>query len=99
MRNHVRNPNAKAKGNICSLDDKRTKQEGYGDLQDIVTKYHARNPEADTDRTQKCFIVPRTEIASDENKYDLSLSRYKEDVYEEVVYDKPADILKRLIEG
>jgi type I restriction enzyme M protein len=82
-----------------SLDDKRTKKEGYGDLQEIVAKFHARNPEADTDRTRKCFIVPRTEIASDENKYDLSLSRYKEDVFEEVVYDKPADILKRLIEG
>ncbi|MFH0784793.1 MAG: class I SAM-dependent DNA methyltransferase [Pseudomonadota bacterium] len=82
-----------------SLDDKRTKQEGYGDLQDIVTKYHARNPEVDTDRTRKCFIVPRTEIAGDESKYDLSLWRYKDDVFEEVVYDKPADILKRLIEG
>jgi type I restriction-modification system DNA methylase subunit len=45
-----------------SLDDKRTKQEGYGDLQDIVAKYHARNPEVDTDRTQKCFVVPRAEI-------------------------------------
>ena len=81
-----------------SLDDKRTKQEGFGDLQDIVAKYHARNPETDTDRTQKCFVVPRADI-EDENKYDLSLSRYKEDVFEEVVYDKPADILERLIEA
>ena len=82
-----------------SLDDKRTKLDGYGDLQEIVTRYHSRNPETDTDRTQKCFFVPRTEISSDDNNYDLSLSRYKEDVFEEVVYDNPTDILKRLIEA
>ena len=80
-----------------SLDDKRTKLEGYGDLQEIVAKYRARNPETDTDRTQKCFFVPRAEIVDE--GYDLSLSRYKEDVFEEVIYDKPADILNRLIEA
>jgi len=82
-----------------SLDDKRSKQEGHGDLQDIVARFHARNPDTDTDRTAKCFCVPRDEIADEKNNYDLSLSRYKEDVFEEVVYDKPADILKRLIEA
>jgi len=80
-----------------SLDDKRSKQEGFGDLQDIVAKYHARNAAADTDRTQKCFAVPRAEIANDENNFDLSLSRYKQDVFEEVKYDKPSVILERLI--
>jgi len=80
-----------------SLDDKRTKQEGYGDLQEIVARFRTRNPESDTDRTQQCFFVPRSEIVDE--GYDLSLSRYKEDVFEEVVYDKPADILSRLIEA
>jgi len=80
-----------------SLDDKRTKQDGYGDLQEIVARFRARNPEANADRTQKCFFVPRVEIVDE--GYDLSLSRYKEDVFEEVVYDKPADILNRLIEA
>lgn len=80
-----------------SLDDKRTKQVGYGDLQDIVNKYYDRNPETETDRTQKCFFVPRSDIASEENNYDLSLSRYKEDVFEEVKYDAPGMILDRLI--
>jgi type I restriction enzyme M protein len=28
--------------------------------------------------------------------YDLSMSKYKEDVFEEVIYDKPAVILERL---
>ena len=45
-----------------SLDDKRSKQEGYGGLQDIITRYHSRNPATDTDRTAKCFMVPRSEI-------------------------------------
>jgi type I restriction enzyme M protein len=82
-----------------SLDDKRSKLSGYGDLQDIVAKYHTRNPEADTDRTQKCFVVPRAEIANEENNYDLSLSRYKQDVFEEVHYDAPALILDRLLQA
>lgn len=81
-----------------SLDDKRSKQEGNGDLQDIITKYHARNPATDTDRTAKCFMVPRTEIADEKNKFDLSLSRYKTDVFEEVRYDAPGVILERLIQ-
>ena len=78
-----------------SLDDKRSKQEGYGDLQDIVAKYHARNAAADVDRTAKCFMVPRNEIEAE--NYDLSFSRYKQDVFEEVKYDKPSEILDRLI--
>ncbi|ECB0591163.1 N-6 DNA methylase [Salmonella enterica subsp. enterica] len=82
-----------------SLDDKRIKQEGYGDLQDIITKYHTRDAEVDTDRTAKCFMVPYSEIADEKNKFDLSLSRYKEDVFEEVQYDKPAVILERLIQA
>lgn len=82
-----------------SLDDKRSKKEGYGDLQDIIAKYHARNPAADTDRTAKCFMVPRSEIADEKNNFDLSLSRYKTDVFEEVHYDAPGVILERLIQA
>ena len=80
-----------------SLDDKRSKQEGYGDLQDIIGKFHARDATTDTDRTAKCFMVPRSEIADEKNNYDLSLSRYKQDVFEEVHYDAPGEILDRLI--
>ena len=80
-----------------SLDDKRTKQAGNGDLQDIITKFHARNAAADTDRTAKAFSVPRSEIEAE--GYDLSLSRYKTDVFEEVHYDAPSVILDRLIQA
>ena len=80
-----------------SLDDKRSKQGGYGDLQDIIAKFHARNLETDTDRTRKCFVVPRAEIEAE--GYDLSLSRYKEDVFEEVEYESSAVILDRLLKA
>lgn len=84
-----------------SLDDKRNKEEGYGDLQDIVVRYHARSPETEADRTitdeNKCFAVPRSEIEVE--GYDLSLSRYKEEVFDEVEYDAPEVILNRLIQA
>jgi type I restriction enzyme M protein len=40
--------------------------------------------------------VPVAEITS--NDYDLSINRYKEVVYEEVKYDEPQVILKRIKE-
>lgn len=80
-----------------SLDDKRSKQDGNGDLQDIIAKYHARNPATDTDRTAQCFAVPRADIEAE--GYDLSLSRYKTDVFEDVHYDAPGVILDRLIQA
>lgn len=46
-------------------------------------------------RTQKYFIVPRAEIEAE--GYDLSQSRYKEDVFEEVHYETPSVILDKLL--
>ncbi len=46
------------------------------------------------DKTQKAFVVDAKDIAA--NKYDLSINRYKEVVYEEEVYEDPKDILKKL---
>ncbi|UBF30779.1 type I restriction-modification system subunit M (plasmid) [Kovacikia minuta CCNUW1] len=87
-----------------SLDDKREKpkdKKDYGDLQDIVVRYHARNPKTDTDRIitdrNKCFMVPLADIEAE--GYDLSLSRYKEDVFEEVQYEPPGMILDRLLKA
>lgn len=80
-----------------SLDDKRSKQEGYGDLQDIVTRFHTRNAATDMDRTAKYFMVPRSEIEAE--GYDLSFSRYKQDIFEEVCYESPGIILERLIQA
>ena len=78
-----------------SLDDKRSKLAGYGDLQDIVARFHGRDAAKDVDRTAKWFCVPLADIEAE--GYDLSLSRYKEDVFEEVEYEKPAVILERLL--
>lgn len=77
-----------------SLDDKRIKLEGYGNLQDIITQYKKRDQDINSDRKKKFFFVPKEEIVKE--KYDLSMSKYKEDVYEEIVYEEPAVILAKL---
>ena len=77
-----------------SLDDKRVKLDGYGDLQDIVSQYKKRDPDTESDRKEKFFFVPKGEIVDE--GYDLSISRYKEDVFEEIEYDAPDVILGKL---
>lgn len=79
-----------------SLDDKRTKLDGYGDLQNIVTRYKKRNPQKNTDRKEKSFFVPKEEIV--ENDFDLSMNMYKADDFEEIIYDPPKTILNTLVE-
>ncbi|MCK0536685.1 type I restriction-modification system subunit M [Alcanivorax quisquiliarum] len=91
-----------------SLDDKRTelKGEGSNDLPDAIAQWqkyrqmvesNLKASSIDTifgDRTQKAFVVPAADIAA--NKYDLSINRYKEVVYEEEEYEDPKVILQRL---
>ncbi len=77
-----------------TLDDKRNKI-AESDLPDIIDKYHLRSlAESAGDRKLKYFMVPKKEIA--ENNYDLNLSTYKEEVYEEMVYEKPIMIIQKL---
>lgn len=76
-----------------TLDDKRNKI-AESDLQDIVLHYKKRDVRKDSDRKQKYFMVSKKEII--ENKYDLNLSTYKEEVYEEVKYEKPEVIFGKL---
>lgn len=78
-----------------TLDDKRSKLDGYGDLQDIVTQYHQRDNNIQSERTRKYFFVHYQEI-KDEG-YDLSFNRYKEDIFEEIEYEEPTVILDKLI--
>jgi type I restriction enzyme M protein len=78
-----------------SLDDKRDKiGDGLGDLPDIREKWFVREKAKTNDRKAKNFFVPVKEIQ--DNKYDLSISRYRETEYEEAQYDPPKDILRRL---
>ncbi len=76
-----------------TLDDKRNKI-SESDLPDIVQRYKTRNEKTDTDRKNKFFFVGKKEIIG--NEYDLNLSTYKIEEYEEVIYDKPKVILKKL---
>jgi len=88
-----------------SLDDKRTelKGEGSSDLPDIIAKWkqlsEVRQSNTDSDlfqdRTKKAFLVPKQDIV--DNKYDLSINRYKEVVYAEETFEPPRVILKRLM--
>jgi type I restriction enzyme M protein len=78
-----------------TLDDKREKLEGHGDLQDIVEKYgDLASVKKENDRKAKYFLVGKDEII--ENKYDLSFGTYQEITYEEIEYDEPKDILTKL---
>ena len=76
-----------------TLDDKRNKI-AETDLPDIVQRYKTRDAKKDNDRNQKCFMVPKSEIV--ENNFDLNLSTYKEDIYEEVVFESPNVIIEKL---
>lgn len=95
-----------------SLDDKRTKLTKDGEeatheqsnITDILTRFKTLSNEDGTPnkksgeykrkKTAQSFMVKAEDIIS--NDFDLSLNRYKEVVYEEIQYDKPKDILKRI---
>ncbi len=84
-----------------SLDDKRTAIK-VNDLPDLVAQFKARDKSiADSevnDRivsdSKRAFWVSKDELAS--NKYDLSINRYKEVVYEQESYEQPKVILGKL---
>lgn len=78
-----------------TLDDNRKQKyddKFAGDLPDILKHWQEGNKE-NTER-HKTFFVPLKEIV--ENKYDLSINRYKEIEYGEIEYDPPDVILDKL---
>lgn len=76
-----------------SLDDKRNEIE-ENDISDIIERFRNIDKEVDRKRTEQSFFVTKEEIV--ENGYDLSINKYKEIVYEEVIYDAPEVILSRI---
>lgn len=76
-----------------SLDDKRAKIKD-NDIPDIVEKWESRKAITENDRRSKFFYVPKKEI--EDAKFDLSINRYKESNYEEVVYEDPKVILEKI---
>ena len=78
-----------------SLDDKRAEIED-NDINDIIERFNNLDKEVDRKKTEQSFFVDVEEIR--ENGYDLSINKYKEIVYEEVVYDAPVVIMNRVKE-
>ena len=76
-----------------SLDDKRNPITD-NDIPDIVKRWKERSKVDTRKRTEKSFLVPVKEIR--DNKYDLSINRYKEVVYDEKIYEKPTVIIEQI---
>lgn len=76
-----------------SLDDKRDPV-NENDLPDLLARWESRDSKKDTDKKEKAFFVAAKEIAQE--GYDLSVGRYREVLYEEVVYDAPPLIIQKL---
>ena len=78
-----------------SLDDKRVEIED-NDINDIIERFNNLDKEVDRKKTEQSFFVDVKDLR--ENGYDLSINKYKEIVYEEVVYDAPQVIMNRVKE-
>ncbi len=70
-----------------SLDDKRQKTEA-NDIPDIIKEWGKKK------KSEKSFLVPVADIRA--NKYDLSISRYKEIIHTEIEYEKPNAIMDKI---
>lgn len=78
-----------------SLDDKRSPV-AENDIPDIVARFHDPEDEKERPRTEKSFFVPKAEIV--ENKYDLSINKYKKTEYKPVEYPPTSEIMAELRE-
>jgi type I restriction enzyme M protein len=74
-----------------SLDDKRSEIK-TNDIPDIINRYQNLSEEVQRKRTEQSFLVSFDKIK--DNDWDLSINRYKEIVYEEIIYESPGDIIK-----
>ena len=78
-----------------SLDDKRNEIE-ENDIPDIIARFHNLDAEADRERTEQSFFVPKEEIV--ENNYELSINKYKKVEYVPVEYPSTEEIMTDLRE-
>lgn len=79
-----------------SLDDKRQAIKD-NDIPDIKLQYQSWcDRDGDfADRTKPAFSVPKADLVA--QNYDLSINRYKQQVYEAEQHEDPREILKRLM--
>ena len=78
-----------------SLDDKRS-EIAENDIPDIIERFHHLDQEADRQRTEQSFLVPKQEIA--DNDYDLSINKYKKVEYVPVEYPSITELMADLHE-
>ena len=78
-----------------SLDDKRSPV-ADNDIPDIITRFHHLDVEADRQRTEQSFLVPKQEIV--DNGYDLSINKYKKTEYKPVEYPPTSEIMAQIRE-
>lgn len=78
-----------------SLDAKRQQIEG-SDIPDIIARFNNLEGEKNRTRKDKSFMVPVSEIRS--NDYDLTLNKYREVEKEVKVYRSTAEIFAELNE-
>lgn len=78
-----------------SLDDKRS-EIADNDIPDIIDRFYNLEQEADRQRTEQSFLVPKQEII--DNDYDLSINKYKKVEYVPVEYPSTAEIMAELHE-
>ncbi len=76
-----------------SLDDKR-QPISENDIPDIIERFNNLESEKTRQKTDQSFFVSVDEIR--ETGYDLSINKYKEIEYEEVEYEAPSIILKKI---
>ena len=77
-----------------TLDDKRSKINSGGDLPDIVEKWKTRKDQTENKTNSKFFYVVKKEI--EEADFYLSINHYKVTDYEEVKFEDPKAILKKI---
>ena len=78
-----------------SLDDKRASVSD-NDIPDIIARFHNLDAEAERERTEKSFFVPKQEIV--DNAYDLSINKYKKVEYVPVEYPSTQELFVDLHE-
>ena len=77
------------------MDDKRSPI-ADNDIPDIIERFQNLDKEADRKRTDKSFLVPKSDIV--ENEYDLSINKYKEIEYAAVEYPPTPEIMANIRE-
>lgn len=81
-------------GDGFTLDDKRDEDAKHDDIPDILERWKSLDAEAERERTEKSFLVPKQEIV--DNDYDFSFNKYAKTEYERIEYPPASEILADL---